>query len=74
MTSHSLTIIQEVLKISDETAINCRNIDTVVYIEDVLRPKLMEYPTYENIKGDMLGILPTFDNIINVSSTNYKCL
>lgn len=24
----------------------------------------MEYPTYENIKGDMLGILPAFDDII----------
>lgn len=36
----------------------------MVYIEDVLRPKLMEYPTYENIKGDMLGILPAFDDII----------
>lgn len=63
MTSHSLTIIQEVLKISDETARAGRNIDSVVYIEDVLRPKLMEYPTYENIKSDMLGILPTFDDV-----------
>lgn len=36
----------------------------MVYIEDVLRPKLMEYPTYENIKGDMIGILPAFDDII----------
>lgn len=63
MTSHSLTIIQEVLKINDETARSGRNIDSVVYIEDVLRPKLMEYPTYENIKNDMLGILPTFDDI-----------
>ncbi|RHD69478.1 hypothetical protein DW783_23660, partial [Phocaeicola vulgatus] len=63
MTSHSLTIIQEVLKINDETARSGRNIDSVVYIEDVLRPKLMEYPTYENIKGDMLGILPAFDNV-----------
>lgn len=64
MTSHSLTIIQEVLKINDETARSGKNIDSVVYIEDVLRPKLMEYPTYENIKGDMLGILPAFDDII----------
>lgn len=63
MTSHSLTIIQEVLKINDETARSGRNIDSVVYIEDVLRPKLMEYPTYENIKGDMLGILPAFDDV-----------
>lgn len=63
MTSHSLTVIQEVLKINDETARSGRNIDSVVYIEDVLRPKLMEYPTYENIKGDMLGILPAFDDI-----------
>jgi predicted ATPase len=58
MTSHSLTIIQEVLKISDETARAGRNIDSVVYIEDVLRPKLMANPTYPNIKNDMLGILP----------------
>ena len=63
MTSHSLTIIQEVLKINDGTARSGRNIDSVVYIEDVLRPKLMEYPTYENIKGDMLGILPAFDDV-----------
>ena len=42
MTSHSLTIIQEVLKINDETARSGRNIDSVVYIEDVLIPKLME--------------------------------
>ena len=63
MTSHSLTIIQEVLKINDETARSGRIIDSVVYIEDVLRPKLMEYPTYENIKGDMLGILPAFDDV-----------
>ena len=63
MTSHSLTIIQEVLKISDETARAGRNIDSVVYIEDVLKPKLMEYPTYENIKNDMLGKLPTFDDV-----------
>ena len=63
MTSHSLTVVQEVLKINDETARSGRNIDSVVYIEDVLRPKLMEYPTYENIKGDMLGILPAFDDI-----------
>lgn len=63
MTSHSLTIIQEVLKINDETARSGRNIDSVVYIEDVLRPKLMEFPTYENIKGDMLGILPAYDKI-----------
>ena len=34
MTSHSLTIIQEVLKINDETARSGRNIDSVVYIED----------------------------------------
>lgn len=58
MTSHSLTIIQEVLKISDETARAGRNIDSVIYIEDVLRPKLMANPTYINIKNDMLGILP----------------
>lgn len=58
MTSHSLTIIQEVLKISDETARAGRNIDSVIYIEDVLRPKLMANPTYVNIKNDMLSILP----------------
>ena len=50
MTSHSLTIIQEVLKISDETARAGRNIDSVIYIEDVLRPKLMANPTYINMK------------------------
>jgi ABC-type Mn2+/Zn2+ transport system ATPase subunit len=58
LTSHSLTIIQEVLKISDETARVGRNIDSVIYIEDVLNPKLMVNPTYTNIKNDMLGILP----------------
>jgi AAA15 family ATPase/GTPase len=58
LTSHSLTIIKEVLSISDDTARAGRNIDSVVYIEDVLRPKLMESPTYHNIKNDMLGTLP----------------
>lgn len=61
MTSHSLTIIQEVLKINDETARAGKNIDSVVYLEDVLKPKLMQFPTYENIKRDMLGELPKFD-------------
>lgn len=58
LTSHSLTIIKEVLKINDDIARAGRNIDKVVYIEDVLRPKLMENPTYHNIKNDMLGLLP----------------
>lgn len=58
MTTHSLTVIKEVLKISDETARSGRNVDSVIYIEDVLSPKLMRNPTYQNIKNDMLSILP----------------
>ncbi len=58
MTSHSLTICQEVLKISDETARGGRNIDNVVYIQDVLRPHLMEHVSYDTIKRDMLNQLP----------------
>ena len=58
MTTHSLTVIKEVLKISDETARSGRNVDSVIYIEDVMSPKLMNTPTYQNIKNDMLSILP----------------
>ncbi len=59
MTSHSLTVVKEVLNISDEAARVGRNIDSVVYIQDVLRPHLMEHVSYENVKRDMLSILPT---------------
>ena len=58
ITSHSLTVIQEVFKISDTTARSGRNIDTVVYIQDVLRPSLMSEPTYPKVKDDMLSRLP----------------
>ena len=58
MTTHSLTVIKEVLKISDETARSGRNVDSVIYIEDVMSPKLMRIPTYQHIKNDMLSILP----------------
>lgn len=58
MTTHSLTVIKEVLKINDETARSGRNVDSVIYIEDVMSPKLMKTPTYQNIKNDMLSILP----------------
>lgn len=64
MTSHSLTIIKQVLNISDDTARVGRNIDSVVYIEDVFRPKLMSHPAYQNIKNDMLGILPPINEEI----------
>lgn len=62
LTSHSLTIINEVLNINDAAARASRNIDNVVYIEDVLRPKLMENPTYHNIENDMLGLLPSIQD------------
>jgi len=58
VTSHSLTIIQEVLKIADETARNGRNVDSVVYLQNPLDPTLMQSPSYIRIKNDMLSILP----------------
>ena len=58
VTTHSLTVIQEVLKISDETARSGQNIDSVIYIEDILRPRLMANPSYVHIKNDMLSRLP----------------
>ncbi|OKY86436.1 MAG: hypothetical protein BHV69_02350 [Bacteroidales bacterium 52_46] len=58
MTSHSLTIVKEVLAIRDETARSGRNIDSVVYIEDVISPHLMENVSYENIKRDMFNCFP----------------
>lgn len=58
MTSHSLTIIKEVLAISDETARGGKNVDSVVYIEDVISPHLMEHVSYENIKRDMFNLFP----------------
>lgn len=61
MTSHSLTVVKEVLAISDETARYGHNVDSVVYIQDVLRPHLMEHISYENIKRDMLSLLPPIE-------------
>lgn len=58
MTSHSLTIVKEVLAIRDETARSGRNIDSVVYIEDVISPHLMAHISYENIKRDMFNLFP----------------
>ena len=58
MTSHSLTIVKEVLAIRDETARSGRNIDSVIYIEDVISPHLMEHVSYENIKRDMFNLFP----------------
>lgn len=59
MTSHSLTVVKEVLRIKDETARSGRNVDSVVYIEDVISPHLMKNVSYENIKRDMFNIFPT---------------
>lgn len=64
MTSHSLTVVKEVLAISDETARHGHNVDSVVYIQDVLRPHLMEHISYENIKRDMLSLLPPIEKEI----------
>lgn len=61
MTSHSLTVVKEVLSISDEAARNGHNIDSVVYIQDVLRPHLMQHVSYENVKRDMLSMLPPIE-------------
>lgn len=58
MTSHSLTIVKEVLAIKDETARSGKNIDSVVYIEDVFSPHLMQHVSYENIKRDMFNLFP----------------
>lgn len=63
MTSHSLTIVKEVLAIKDETARSGRNIDSVVYIEDVISPHLMQYVSYENIKRDMFNLFPVHEEM-----------
>ena len=63
VTSHSLTIIKEVLRIADETARDGRNIDNVVYIQNILNPTLMLSPTYISVKNDMLSIIPAPDKL-----------
>lgn len=59
MTTHSLTMIKSVLDYKNETGEHSP--DDVVYIQDVLKPRLMIYPSYEKIKMDMLGELPSYD-------------
>lgn len=59
MTSHSLIVIEEVLKITDDLAKNGYDVDSVIYLEDVFRPSLMSQPSFEKIKRDMMGELPS---------------
>lgn len=59
MTTHSLTIIKEVLKLTDDKAKNEYKVDAVIYLSDVYSPKLLTDVSYERIKMDMLGKLPT---------------
>lgn len=58
MTSHSLVILEEVLKITDDQARNSYHVDSVVYLKDIYKPSLMENPSFEKIKMDMMGELP----------------
>ena len=50
MTSHSLTVIKEVIDNEDYDPAK----DSIVYITDTRLPKVMENPTYLKIKNDML--------------------
>lgn len=58
MTSHSLVVIKEVLKIADEIAERKFRVDNVLYIEDIYSPKLLEGCSFEKIQRDMQGELP----------------
>lgn len=55
-TSHSLTVIQEVLSKQINTQQNKndqRIYYNVVYIQDTIRPRIMKNPSYKKIKNDM---------------------
>lgn len=55
VTSHSLTIIKDVLDNSSQVMNNPNKLcDSVVYLMDTRIPRLMEDPTYSKIKADML--------------------
>lgn len=59
MTTHSLTMIKSVLEYKKD--VGKYSLDDVIYIQDVLKPSLMVHPSYEKIKMDMLGELPSYD-------------
>lgn len=59
VTTHSLTIIKEIYNLGQETSKGGGNIDSVVYIQNAQNPSVMQNPTYEKIRDDMLNVLPS---------------
>lgn len=55
-TTHSLTVIKEVLEATENQSKSSKVMDSVVYLMDTRLPKIMPEPNYTKIKSDMLLI------------------
>lgn len=55
-TTHSLTVIKEVLKAAENQGKSSKIMDSVVYLMDTRLPRVMLEPDYTKIKSDMLLI------------------
>lgn len=53
-TTHSLTVIKEVLDSAENQSKSSKIMDSVVYLRDTKLPKIMPEPNYTKIKSDML--------------------
>lgn len=55
-TTHSLTVIKEVLEATENQSKSSQIMDSVVYLRDTRLPRVMSEPNYTKIKSDMLLI------------------
>lgn len=53
-TTHSLTVIKEILESNENQSKSGNILDSVVYLMDTRAPKVMSSPNYTKIKSDML--------------------
>lgn len=53
VTTHSLTILKEILAIPEGQKEKGKVLDNVIYIRDTLFPKIVKDPTYTKIKNDL---------------------